>query len=317
MKKTILILSILLTCLAARSQNSIQYKVLTDDPMHACNLAVGIDIAQLDFGFKNIDGWAFSTGVWGFLDYQHKFGADFIFRYGYLTFGKAFRDKENLKAHRQIEIGGYLPLRKKLVSKTNKVVLKVDKSTTTTHEVTTTTFVMVPSKQFKIFGVRAGFMDYGGALTMDEAASDADINLPEVVNYNVLGLYAGIFTEKYKNVLISTDKYAKKGVALHTRFYIDALITPVSSVKYKDIDYKEKFNHGPVGARMGIAWYPMLTRKEARPDYPNRFLFQTEAGIRPYDGIYVTGTISIAISKHIAKFSDGSSKPAGSSTETE
>lgn len=307
MKKIVLLFALVITCANLRSQNNVQYKVLEDNPLRACNFAMGIELAQMDFGFKNIDGWAFSTGVWGFADYKHRFGADYILRYGYGTLGKLFRDKENLKAHRQIEIGGYLNFKRGLVNRNNKVVLKMDKTTTATHEVTTTTFIMVPSTQYVTAGIRAGFMDYGGCLTMSEAGEA--IGGPDVVNYNVVGIYAGLFREKLKCLMISTDAYGKKGASLHTRFYIDAIIAPVSSVKYKDIDYKSSFSTSPVGARMGVSWYPVLTRKEARPDYPNRLLFQTEAGYRPYDGIYVTGTISIPISKHISRLSDGSDKP--------
>lgn len=294
------------------AQNSVQYKILADEPMRACNFAMGVELAQMDFGFRNIDGLSFSTGVWGFVDYKRMIGADYTFRYGYLTMGKSFRDKENLKAHRQIELGLYLPLSHRLVTAKNKVVLKVETSSNNTGgQVETTTFVMVPSTQFRSFGLRAGFMDFGGCLTMDNAASDADFNLPDVVNYNVIGLYAGIFTEKMRSVLITTDSYGKKGTSLHSRFYLDAIIAPVSSVKYKDVDYKDKFSHSPIGARMGVAWYPVLTRKEARPDFKGRrFLFQTEVGIRPYDGVFLTATISIPISRHIAKLSDGSDKPA-------
>lgn len=307
MKKTFLLLAMLAVSAGLSAQNTVQYKVLEDNPQRACNFALGIELAQMDFGFKNIDGWAFSTGVWGFADYKRLFGADYILRYGYLTFGKAFRDKKNLNAHRQIELGGYLNFKRGLVNRTNKVVLKVEKSTNSQgNEVETTTFVMVPSTQYITAGVRAGFMDYGGCLTMPD---DEGGTAPDVVNYNVAGLYAGLFREKLKCLMISTDAYGKKGVALHTRFYVDALIAPISSVKYMGTDYKSSFSTPPIGARMGVSWYPVLTRKEARPDYPHRFLFQVEAGIRPYDGIYATGTISIPISKHVSRLSDGSDKP--------
>lgn len=310
MKKTVLLLFALLLAALLPAQNSVQYKVLQDEPQNACNFAMGIDLAQMDFGLKNIDGLSFSTGVWGFVDYKNAIGADYIFRYGYLTMGKAFRDKENLKAHRQIEIGGYLTLGRKLVTTTNRVVLNVSNDGKTE----TTTYVDVPSLQMRKFGLRAGFVDYGGCIT---TPNNDDYSLPEVVNYNVIGLYAGLFREKFRHLLITTDQYGKKGVSLHSRFYLDALIVPVSTVRYKDVDYKSQFKHSPVGARMGVAWYPVLTRKEARPDFKKRrFLFQTEVGYRPYDGLYVTGTISIPISRRIAAFSEAGTAPA-KQTETE
>lgn len=306
MKKTLLLLlALVATGLQLAAQNSVQYKILKDEPQKACNFALGIELGQMDFGLKNIDGLSFNTGVWGFADYKNTLGADFILRYGYLTMGHSFRDKENLKAHRQIELGGYLPFTKRLVTTTNRVVLKVETTGNKAGGQTeTTTYVMVPSTQYRRTGVRAGFMDYGGCLTMPSDVTDADYTLPEVVNYNVLGIYAGIFREKYRNLLITTDQYGKKGISLHSRFYADALLLPVSTVKYMDVDYKDKFTHLPVGARLGISWYPVLTRKEARPDFKGRrFLFQWEAGLRPYDGIYTNATISIPVSRRIEKLS--------------
>jgi hypothetical protein len=308
MKKIILLFA-LAVCTTLSAQNNVQYKVLEDNPLRACNFAMGIELGQMDFGLKNIDGLSFSTGVWGFADYKHAFGADYILRYGYLTFGKAFRDPDNLKAHRQIEIGGYLNFKRGLFNRTNKVVLKVESSSHGSTTTETTTYVMVPSTQYLTSGLRAGLMNYGGCLTMPDEPEGA-YGAPEVVNYNVVGFYAGLFREKIKSLLISTDAYGKKGVSLHSRFYIDAIIAPVSSVKYMDVDYKSSFKKVPVGGRMGIAWYPVLTRKEARPDFKGRrFLFQTEAGFRPYDGLYLTATISIPISKHLSRLSDGTDKP--------
>ncbi|MDQ3110352.1 MAG: hypothetical protein M3R17_10700 [Bacteroidota bacterium] len=308
MKKIILFFALAVTSISLNAQNNVQYKILEDNPLRACNFAMGIDIAQLDFSVKNIDGLAFSAGIWGFADYKHLFGADYILRYGYFTMGKAFGDKENLKAHRQIEIGGYLNFKKGLFNKTNKVNLNIDRSTVNGKEVETTTYVMVPSTQYINSGVRAGFMNYGGCLSYDGPEDVFDS--PEIVNYNVLGLYAGIFKEKTKSVLISTDTYGKRGVSLHTRVYLDALITPVSSISYRDIDYKPSFKSPPIGARLGMAWYPVLTRKETRGEFKaRRFLFQTEVGYRRYDGLYFTGTISFPISKHISRLSDGSDKP--------
>ncbi|CAN5878024.1 hypothetical protein BH11BAC7_BH11BAC7_15330 [soil metagenome] len=308
MKRKLLFFALLITCAQLNSQNNVQYKILEDNPLRACNFAMGIEVGQMDFGLKNIDGLAFSTGVWGFADYKHLLGADYILRYGYLTFGKSFGDKENLKAHRQIEIGGYLNLTKGMFNRTNKVVLKVESSTAKNgNEIETTTFVMVPSTQYITRGVRAGLMDYGGCLTMPDEVEV--YGGPDIVNYNVFGFYAGIFQEKLRSLLISTDAYGKKGVSLHSRVYLDALIMPVSKVSYMEMDYKSSFKTSPVGGRLGIAWYPVLTRKEARPDFKGRrFLFQTEVGYRRYDGLYLTVAISIPICKHLSRLSDGSDK---------
>jgi hypothetical protein len=221
--------------------------------------------------------------------------------------GKAFRDKDNLKAHRQIELGVYLNLKKGLFNKTNKVNLNIERSTVNGKEVETTTYVMVPSTQYINSGVRAGLMNYGGCISYE--GPEEVFDSPEVLNYNVMGLYVGIFREKTKSVLISTDTYGKKGVSLHTRVYFDALITPISSVSYKNVDYKASFKSPPIGARLGLAWYPVLTRKETRGEFKaRRFLFQTEVGYRRYDGLYFTGTMSFPISKHISRLSDGSDK---------
>jgi hypothetical protein len=308
MKKIVLLFALVITCANLRSQTNVQYKILEDNPLRACNFAMGIDIAQLDFGVKNLDGLSFNMGVWGFADYKHLFGADYILRYGYFTMGKAFRDKENLKAHRQIEIGGYFNFQKGLYNRKNKVNLNIERSTVNGKEVETTTYVMVPSTQYINSGVRAGFMDYGGCISY-EGPEDV-FDSPEVVNYNVAGLYAGLFREKTKSVLISTDSYGTKGVSLHTRVYLDAIIAPISKVSYKDVDYKPFFKTSPIGARLGMAWYPVLTRKETKGVFKaRRFLFQTEVGYRPYDGLYFTGTMSFPISKHISRLSDGSDKP--------
>jgi hypothetical protein len=309
MKKKFGALSIAFLLFAtAHAQDNVKYKILNDDPSHPCNLVIGIDLMQMDCAFRNIDGISFSAGVWGFVDYKNRYGFDYILRYGYLTLGR-LNDAE-LKSHRQIELGGYLTLSSNLVSTKSKIVLKV----TDDGKTETTNYVMVPSTHLKRFGLRGGFMNYAGVLNTESAVKEGGA-APEFTNLNVIGFYAGLFKSRTMNVLITTDNYGKKGISKSSRFYLDALVCPVRTAKYGDVNYRDNLKGSPLGWRLGWEVFPVLTRQERKPDYPIRICFQTEVGMRPYEGLFITGTLTFAISRHLEKLSDGPAKTIQKETE--
>jgi hypothetical protein len=287
----------LLVLPSAMNAQEVNYKILKNDPKDVNNLWVYLDLAQMDVGFKNIDGCSFSLGAWAVADYNKKLGAEAIMRYGWLTFGKSFGGDEGLHAHHQIEIGGFLQLKESNKIKSTQIILSQSSSTQGGREVTTTKYIMVPANKVKQIGVRAGFMSIGGVLGTDQPGSTmSDLGLPDVVNYGMTGIYAGLLSTSTMNILINTDSNGKRGKFKYNRVYLDAMILPIRSTKLNGVDYKNKIESGPLGFRLG--WYamPAETRKMKAHDVKTRgSAFQVEAGIRPYDGIYITGTWSIPL----------------------
>ncbi|MCU0432084.1 MAG: hypothetical protein MUC87_01365 [Bacteroidia bacterium] len=277
--------AILFLAVNLSAQDNISYKVVHDRPRDVNNFVMALDLAQLDFGFKNIDGLSFNIGVWGYANYRHTLCADYIFRMGWFTAGR-LGDKE-ARRHTQVEAGVSFGLLQREVQKVFNVTLKSTTSRQNNYDVTTTQYIQVPGLQYRVSGVRAGFMHYGGPLSEPK---DTDFG---IVNYAVYGVYAGLFRTRTDNLRISTDKYGIRGYSHNVRVYLDATFVPVSTFKDPDPAY---YNF-PVGVRLGAWILPSLPRKEAKGMYNKGVSWQMEIGLRRFDGFYMQGTLAVPLAR--------------------
>ncbi len=245
----------------------------------------------MDFSISNIEGSSFNIGVWGHGMIKQKFGLDYTFRYGWLTFGKF--TNSTLKNHVNIQAGGFFIFGQRTKMGTNKVILKSTSGGMTRdgRAITITTFINVPSTKWKYKAVRGGLY-----LNRSMVNIENDI-IPDVMsNYYIFGAYGGICFGSTRRLFIQTDKYGEKGVVSHVRFCFDALITPInnapSGIK----------NASPIGGRLLVQALPTLQRKDRKRKYKTAMTAEVELGYRMVDGLYFGGSLSIPISRSIKAF---------------
>lgn len=285
LRKLLIAVFTLSAWLPALAQDNINYKIVHDRPRDVNNFVMALDLAQLDFGFKNIDGMSFNIGLWGYANYKQTLCADYIFRMGWFTAGR-LGDKD-ARRHTQFEAGISLGLLQREVQKVFNVTLKSSTSRQGNYDVTTTQYIQVPGLQHRVAGVRAGLMHYGGPLSEPE---DTDLGL---VNYSVYGVYAGLFRTRTDNLRISTDKFGIRGYAHNVRVYLDATFVPISTFKNPDPAYYNL----PIGVRLGAWILPTLPRKEAKGIYNKGLSWQMEIGMRRFDGFYMQGTVAVPLAR--------------------
>jgi hypothetical protein len=279
-----------LSAFRADAQESVNYKLVYDRPRDVNNFVMAFDLAQLDFGLKNIDGMSFNIGLWGYANYKHTLCADYIFRIGWFTAGR-LGDKD-ANRHTQFEAGISLGLLQREVQKEFNLVLKSTSKRITgsdgkEYDLTNTTYIKVPGLQYRVSGVRAGFMHYGGPL------SEPPDTYFGIVNYAVYGIYAGLFRTRTDNLRISTEKYGIRGYAHNVRVYLDATFVPISTFK----NPAQSYYNVPVGVRLGAWILPTLPRKEAKGIYNKGLSWQMEIGLRRFDGFYMQGTVAIPVAR--------------------
>ncbi|MFY9310580.1 MAG: hypothetical protein WAQ28_16160 [Bacteroidia bacterium] len=284
---------ILITVLQLTSKaQMVNYKILKDDPKDVTNLWVGVELMNFDIGFKNIHGLSFSSGVWATADYKERINAEAVLRYGWLTMGKLVGGPD-IKNHHQIELGGSYSLIKKTKSKKTNIILS--QSTGYNSEgkkVTTTKSIAVPATRISALGARGGLYSIGGAFGTDAYPTIT----PDIINYSMRGVYVGLFQSSTHNIFINTDTDGIAAKSKRMKFYADLLIVPIQAARFQGVDYKSVIGAGPIGWRVGIQAMPMELRKVQNLDVKIRgIVIGAEAGIRPYDGIYVAGTWTICI----------------------
>ncbi|MGL5892489.1 MAG: hypothetical protein ACRC3B_21535 [Bacteroidia bacterium] len=270
-------------CYSALAQDNINYKVVHDRPRDVNNFVMALDIAQMDFSPRNIDGLSFNIGLWGYANFKHTLCADYIFRYGWLTLGRlGFAEG---KRHTQVELGISLGLLQREKQKMFNVTLQSETSRNDKYETTTTQYIKVPGLQYRVAGVRAGFMQYGGILDRPEEVGTG------LDNYSVFGFYAGLFRTRTDNLRISTDKFGIRGYSHNVRVYLDATFTPLTTFK----DPHPAYFNLPIGVRLGAWILPSLPKKEAKGMYNKGVSWQMEVGLRRFDSFYVQGTVAIPV----------------------
>lgn len=292
-KSSITLIVTLISTIAIAQQ--IDYKVLKDNPKDVNNFWLYLDVAQLDAGFKNIDGISFNVGAWSTGIYKEKIIPEVILRYGWVTFGKTFAGAKGVHNHHQVEIGGGYVLSNKTKYKQTSVVLSQTKGHDygTGKDVTTTRYINIPATRVNSFGVRAGLMSVGGLLSTDDYKA---FITPKYINYSINGIYAGIFDAVTHNIIINTNTDGKAAKCKRTKVFADVLLLPLQTATFAGVNYKPVINAGPVGYRIGLQYLPTEIRKVTNIDVKITGLsIGAEAGVRPYDGIYVACNLSFCL----------------------
>lgn len=295
------------------AQNQVQYKVTRDDPQDICNFWMFIDPFQMDAPFQNFMGLSFNTGITGMGMLHNRFGFDYTLRYGTFTFYK-IANKES-KAALQFEAGGMLVFKdKQRIKQKTKVILDMTESTNSNGDrVTTTKFITIPANQRVMAFARGGLFVKRNPYTaeIDEAGTDLEGNLTS------MGLYLGLGRMTISNVYINTNTDGKARRSGAYRIYADVLIAPVRKLSpftnsvAVPTDYK--FIGGPVGFRLGLWGMPVESRDVQRK---KAFSAGAEVGIRPGDGLYVSGTIMFPLMrKKLTAF--GYKAPTAAEQQTE
>lgn len=290
--KTVTAIFLIFFSIALKAQEEIKYEKTKDDPDNINNLWVNADVCQMDAGFSNFYGLSFNAGIWGLGVIKNKIGFDYTLRYGYLSMPKLLGDK-NVRNHSQIELGGFFEFQNKYKELERGIPLEdsyVQDKYNSTQLNKATKYIKVPAKRRTIRAIRAGIiLDKGGYRPSDITLFPREA---ERLNYSRSGVYVGISTTRVYNVFIKTEKYGNCKTSSYLRFYLDALLYP--SVKFTapvtGTDYSTSVDHGNIGWRLGMEMSQPSTKAES-----HAIVAQVQIGMRPIDGIFMTGGISIPL----------------------
>ncbi|HTF04345.1 MAG TPA: hypothetical protein VK826_09975 [Bacteroidia bacterium] len=298
---------LMLSCFQLGAQNDVQYKVTRDDPNDICNFWMFLDPFQMDAPLKNIDGFSFNTGIAGIGLVQKRFGFDYGFRIGTLTFGKLM--SAEAKRAMQIEAGGLFTLSDRTATRSNtKIVLSVTESTNANGDrIETTKFIRIPALRRTIIHARGGLYYKRNPFGRpdEELGSDIEGNLTSV------GVYLGISRMGVSNVFLNTNTDGKASRSGILRFYADVIFCPVRKFEpygqSSAVPASFKVS-GPLGFRIGF--YGMPCEDRATKKKKALMAVGGEVGIRPGDGIYCTGSFMFTLVRRKAKVF-GYVRPAG------
>lgn len=264
---------------------NVNYKVVKDNPSDVCNAYLNLELLEFEMPLSNFSGTSFCLGGSVYVNYHNKFGADLLYRNGWLNFSGVTR--------RQFEIGGFYNLSSRTKTRSQRVVLDQDKWTSGDKEYTETKFIKCPATNMRSLGVRGGF------LTNTEAYEDErEGGLEGTFAYKWSGFYAGIQLTSQMNFQIETDSYGRVGTGFVRRYYADACIHPFASLSDPESGTKNTTAKiGRLGFRVGCEAMPAERRKmKQAPIY-----IRIEGGMRPLDGIYMLGAFGINIKRKIPK----------------
>lgn len=275
----------LFTFFGSYAQDNINYKVMWDRPADVCNAYLNLELLEFEMPIKNISGMSFCLGGSVYVNYNNKFGADLLYRNGWLNLMGVTR--------RQFELGGFYNLNTRTKVRNQRVILDQDTWTSGSTEYTETKFIKCPATNMRSFGVRGGFLT-----NVEAYRDDRDGGLEGTYAYKWSGFYAGVLLTSQMNFRINTDKFGEAGAGFVRRFYADACIHPFASLT--DIESETKnttVKIGRLGFRVGCEAMPAERRKmKQAPIY-----IRVEAGMRPIDGIYMLGSFGINIKRKIPK----------------
>jgi hypothetical protein len=286
MKALFTSVSVLLITGLSYAQN-VQYKVTRDDPGDINNFWMQLDLAQMDISYRNIDGASFNIGLTGLglLGNEARLGFDYTARYGWLTMSRLV--DEDFKRALQFEAGGLLKLFETNKVKNAKIVLdKKDYTNRQGNQVTEYTYITIPANFRKIVHARGGVYFKRNPLDLDAE----DVEAGQAFGRGNLvfpGIYVGLSSMRVRNVYVSTDIFGRTWNSGISRFYADVIIVPTPL-----LDGSRLENAKPLGFRFGYSTMAADVKKNVRK---GGFGTQVEVGIRPVEGIYVTGTLYFTI----------------------
>lgn len=289
MKKILISLALLGSCATVlkAQDNNVQYKVTRDDPKDILNLWVYIDPFQIDAPLQNILGLSFNTGIHSVGLIHDRFGYDAQFRIGTLTMYKLTGGADRAM---QLELGGMYKLGDRTATHQNtKVILDISKSTNSSgQEVETTKFIRIPAQRRKMTHVRGGLYLKKNPFVDDESDVEGDLTC--------VGLYAGISRMTVHNIWINTNTDGQASRSGILRFYADAIFCPVRTLRPigggEAMANPGQYLKSPFGFRVGFWGMPCEDRANKKK---KAFMVGVEAGFRPGDGLYFSGSFMFPI----------------------
>lgn len=300
-------LSLAMACFGAfnSAAQNVKYTVLQDDPQNYIpKLNVNIEFMQMDAAFNNIMGMSFNAGVFGVAQATKKIGIHYGVRKSYLSFAKM--GNKDAKGNLDLTAGVFfLPLQR---SKTKNLQVNLKSKTSynnSGNRVETTTFIKVPGTVLKSKGLRAGtfYKSTGFDLSSVLEANDSKL---EFANFNTTGIYAGLMSRKLVNLICDVDGYGKRFNSIGDEFYLDATLNIISNFNRlpnnpfaSNSEYnkfvKDNVKSSPIGFRLGWTRYQIAPKSVTNKKFGSSASF--EAGYRPYQGWYVTGSIGLTLIK--------------------
>lgn len=298
MKLNLLVGALLFVCVGATAQET--YTKINDNPADAIGGHLGVELYGVDAGFKNLSGsMLFAVGVTGRYPLTDKIKLEGVIRMPLLRFEKqgfAFL----------ADAGILFPLKSSESPNDVKVILgyqEVDNSASSTRTATTK-YVNINGNVRKTTFVRAGAYIRNAAFD-DTSETTTDY---KVTNLFHKGVYIGLgkerqyFFQLQRNRGNEADKFGAGSVF---QFYADAMILPVKVDLEQDTfglgAGATKELTGMLGGRIGFKWYRNpYTRSQnfdrRIPFFGNSY-FTLEGGVRPLEGLFVTGGFTYIIHK--------------------
>ncbi len=291
MKPRLFILLLVLAFSSAKAQET--YTKIFDNPADAIGGHLGVELYGVDVGFKNIDGsMLFTVGVTGRYPLTDKLKLEGVVRLPLLRFEKqgfAF----------MADAGILFPLKSTESPNDVKVILgyqekdNVGSSTRTA----TTKYVNINGNVRKTTFVRAGAYLRNAAFD-DTSETSTDYKVTTIFHK---GVYIGLGKERqYFFQLLQRNQQnseVKFGAGSIFQFYADVMILPVA------VDLEEdtfglgagitKELTGILGGRVGFKWYrnpyTRAQNSDRRIPFFGNSYFTLEGGVRPLEGLFVTG----------------------------
>lgn len=300
----IFILLVLGTFNRITAQESVKYEILYNNPQdYIPKLNINLDIMQLDFSLRNIDGSAFNIGTYGMFQPAEKLGVNFSVRKSWLLLGKLAN--ENYWGNLDLQAGAFILPAKKLKTVRVQVNLKTERGTYNGNDVEKTTFIRVPANRLVYKGFRGGLMMKRGGFGFREIDKD-DVLAADFSNNMNLGIYAGLMYRKLTNLVIKTEAYGIKGHSIGTDFYLDGTFHPVNNFsrlpnnplatdKEFDKQIKDLTKQMPFGFRLGYVVYQIAPKKVTGKKFG--VSGTAEVGYRPYAGWFMNAGVGITFIK--------------------
>lgn len=269
---------------------TVNYKILKDEPEDVVNYWVNLELLQMDLSFKNMNGGSLGLGLNSVVNYKNKMGAEALFRRSYLVLGS----KEVPRS--QLELGAFYHLFSKRKSVKQKVVLDTKSYSSGGKTYTSTKSIKVPGTKLKSYGVRAGFAYNKEYLE----TTVEDHGFAGKYKYQTTGLYAGLLHTSQMVLKIDTDNFGRCGTGFVRRYFADLLFNPVRSIRDVTTDVKDQTNDvGMIGWRVGVEFL----QPEPRKLHGNAMYTKVELGQRPMDGYYMMFSFGFSFKRKVAALS--------------
>lgn len=294
MKTSRIILFFLFFCGWAYGQNriykvsqgsKISYKVLEDNPEKAFTNFIA---PELGMEYNN-------TGLSVYLGANYRYGIKQLFTLE----GAAHYDLINVGGPGGgflMEVGGFLPLLKKVKNKAVPVVLSYNPYAGRTYEngkaynVEETKSFKIPSGQFlNRYGLRGGI--HIRQLGLETSGIKAEKASGTIL---LNGIYLGgqITSQVYVRTKVNND--VERFGSGFTRIYADVIVFPSTSISNEILKAKAK-SDGSLGWRVGLQWF--VSPHDGKYKFLGGSVFGGEIGSRPLGGFMFRGYWAIALFK--------------------